>query len=225
MLKNSTTAPKSRFHPYPVMDIPTSSIEPPQPSSSSTPGASNQISDSVNRPPAPTDITHATLYQELTRPRNIPRFQRRPLVVLHEDTTTMPTVLVFPLVGAPSPITNSAPNNPVPTPSSGSKSLRNRIRLLNKSSEHLRHLGHLNLPSKPSDETLTHTAAQSPGPSHSAPTVCPHLTNLVHPLNQTPRLEVPLLTFLPLIPAPAADAHLVQQEALCHRLDHKDRVA
>ena len=137
----------------------------------------------------------------------------------------MPTVLVFPQAGAISPTTNSASNNPAPTPSSGLKSLRDHIALLNKSSERLRHLGHLNLPQKPSNETLAHTAAQSPEQSHSAPTVCPHLTNLVHPLNQAPCLEPPLLTFLPTIPAPAPDAHLVQQEVLCHRLDHKDQVA
>ena len=225
MPKNSTVAPDSRFRPYPVQTSLTSSTELPPAPSSSTPGASNQISDSANKPPAQTDITDTTLYRELTRPRNIPRFRKSPLVVLHEDTTTVPTVLVFPLVGAPSLTTNSAPNNLVPMPSSVSKSLHGRICLLNKSSEHHRRLGHLNLPPKPSDETLAHTAAQSPEPSHSAPTIRPHLTNLVHPLNQTPRLEAPLLTFLPPIPAQAPDAHLVQQEALCHRLDHKDRVA
>ena len=137
----------------------------------------------------------------------------------------MPTVLVFPQVGATSQTMSSANNNPAPTPSSESKSLHNHIRLLNKSSERLCHLGLLSLPQKPSDKTLTHTAAPSPEQSRSAPTIRPHLTNLVHPLNQTPRLEAPLLTFLPPIPAQAPDAHLVQQEALCHRLDHKDRVA
>ena len=222
MLKNGTTAPDSRFRPYPVQTSLTSSTELPPPSNSSTLGASNQISDSANRPPAPTDITNTTLYRELTRPRNIPRFRKSPLVVLHVNTTTVLTVLVFPQAGVTSQTTNSANSNPAPTPSLVSKSLHDHIHLLNKSSEHLCRLGHLNLPPKPSGETLAHTAAQSPEPSRSAPTICPHLTNLVHPLNQTPRLETPLLTFLPLIPAPAPDAHLVQQEALCHRLDHKD---
>ena len=226
MPKNSTTAPKPRFRLYPAPDIPTFDTEPQLSSTSSTPGVSNQISDSANKTPAPTDTINETLYRELVRLRNIPRFRKRPLAVLHEDTTTVPTALVFPLVGAHSQTTNSAPNNPAPTPSSELKSLRDRIRLLNRSSEHLRRLGHLNLPPKPSDETLAHTAAQSPEPSRSAlTTVRPHLTNLVHPLNQTPRLETPLLTFLPPIPAQVQDAHLVQQEALCHRLDHKDRVA
>ena len=162
MLKNSTAAPDSRFRPYPAPDTLISSTEPQSSSTSSTPGASNQISDSADKPLAPIDTTLETLYQELVRPRSIPRFQRRPLVVLHEDTTTVPTVLVFPQVGTPSPTTSSANNSPAQTPSSVSKSLHSRIRLLNKSSERLRRLGHLNLPSKPSDETLTHTAAQSP---------------------------------------------------------------
>ena len=144
--------------------------------------------------------------------------------MLYEDTTTVPTVLVFPQAGATSPTTSSVHNNPVPMLSSVSKSLRDRIALLNKSSKHLHHLGLQNLPQKPSNKTLAHTATQSQEPSPNKPTIHPHLTNLVHPLNQTPRLESPLLTFLLPIPATAPDTRLVQQEALCHRLDHKDRV-
>ena len=224
MPKKSTTAPKSRFRPYCAQTTPTSNSEPLFRMSTLTPGGRNPGSSFATDPPAQIDITNTTLYQELTRLRNIPTFQKCPLVVLHADTTTVPTVLVFLQAGTTSPSTNPASNNPAPTLSSVSKSLHECIALLNKSSEHLHCLGHLNLPLKPSDETLTHTAAQSPEPSHSAPTIRPPLTNPGHPLNPTPCLESPLLTFLPPIPAQAPDAHLVQQEALCHRLDHKDRV-
>ena len=226
MPKKSTAAPKTRFRPYCAQTTLTSDSEPPPRLSTPTPGGRNPGSNFVIDPPAQIDITGTTLYWELTRPRNLPQFRKRPLVVLHEDTTTVLTVLVFPQGGIISPSMNSVLNNPAPTPSSVLKSLHNCIALLNKSSEHLRHLGHLNLPPKPSDETLAHTATQSPewSPKHR-PTDHPHLTNLVCPLNQTPRLDPPLLTFLPSIPAPVQDTHLVQQEALCHRLDHKDQVA
>ena len=223
MLKKSTAAPKSRFHPYHAQTILTSDTEPPSKASSPTPGGSDQNSSSASDPLAPTDITDTTLYRDLTRPRNIPRFRKRPLVVLHEDTTTVPTVLIFPQVGTTSLSTSLVSSNPAPTPSLVSKSLHDCIALLNKSSEHLRCLGLLNLPQKPSDKTLAHTTAQSPEQSpNNRLTICLSLTNLIHPLKQTPRLEPPLLTFLPPIPAPAPDAHLVQQEALCHRLGHKD---
>ena len=233
MPKKQTAAPKSRFRPYRAKIILTSNTELPSKPILPTPGGSNPNFSSASDPPAPTDITNTTLYRDLMRPRNIPQFQKRPLVVLHEDTTTVLTVLVFPQAGATSPNTNSVSNSLVPTPSSVPKSLHDCIALLNKSSECLRHLGLLNLLQKPSDETLAHTATQSPGQSPNDRTiVCPHLTNLVHPLNQTPCLDPPLLTLLPPLPislpttpAQAPDAHLVQQEVLCHRLDHKDRVA
>ena len=225
MLKKNTAAPKSRFHPYCARTSLTSNSKPPPKMSSATPGGISPASSVATKPPAQIDITNTTLFQELTRPRDLLQFQKRPLVVLHEDTTTIPTVLVFPQVGTTSRNTNPVSNSPVPMPSLVSKSLHDRIALLNKSSKHLRHLRLLNLPQKPSNETLAHTATQSPEPSLNRLMTHPLLTNLVHPLNQTPHLEAPLLTFLPPIPAPVQDAHLVQQKALCHRLDHKDRVA
>ena len=229
MPKKSATALKSRFCPYCAKTTLISDTEPPSKTNSLTPGCSNLTSGSVNDHRAPTDITDTTLYRDLTRSRNIPRFRKRTLAVLLEDTTTVPTVLVFPQVGATSQNTNSAQNNPVLMPSLASKSLRERISLLNKSSKRLRHLGLLNLPQKPSDETLAHTAALSPEqPPNDRPTIRPHLMNLIHPLNQTPCLDPPLLTLLPplpTVPAQAPDAHLVQQGELCHRLDHKDQVA
>ena len=222
MPKKSTTAPKSRFHPYHAPIIPTSDSELPSRMSTPMPGGKNPSFSSATDRLAQTDITSTTLYCELTRLRSIPTFRKRPLVVLHEDTTTILMVLVFPQAGTTSRSMSSVSNNPAPTLSLVSKSLRKCIALLNKSSELLCHLGHLNLPQKPSDETLAHTAAQSPEQPLKLKLTCLYLTNLIHPLNQTPCLDPPLLVFLLPIPAPVQDTHLVQQEVLCHRLDHKD---
>ena len=225
MPKKSTTAPKSRFHPYHAPIIPTSDSELPSRMSTPMPGGKNPSFSSATDRLAQTGITSTTLYCELTRLRSIPTFRKRPLVVLHEDTTTILMVLVFPQGSITSLSMNLALNNPVPTLSSVPRSLRDCIALLNKSSEHLHCLGHLNLPPKPSDKTLTHTATQSPELSHRPKKMLrPHLANLLNPLNQTPRYEPPLLTLLPTLLSIAPDAHLVQQQVLCHRLDHKDRV-
>ena len=222
MLKKHTAAPKSRFHPYCALTVLTSNSEPPSKLSSLMPGGKGPDSSFATEPPAQIDITDTTLYQELTKLRNIPQFRKHPPVVLHEDTTTILMVLVFPQAGTTSRSMSSVSNNPAPTLSLVSKSLRKCIALLNKSSELLCHLGHLNLPQKPSDETLAHTAAQSPEQPLKLKLTCLYLTNLIHPLNQTPCLDPPLLVFLLPIPAPVQDTHLVQQEVLCHRLDHKD---
>ena len=170
------------------------------------------------------NITQTTLYQNLVRKRNIPTFHCIPLVALHLDTTTMPQALIFLKGGTTSPTMSTVTNNPVPMPSLVSMSLRASIRLLNKCSEDLHCLGHLNLPPKPSDETLAHTAAQFPELSPKLTIRPNNFAKILNPLNQTPCYEPPLLTFLPTTPTPVQDAHLVQQEALCHRLEHKDQV-
>ena len=226
MLKKTTAAPKSRFRPYCAPTVHTSDSEPPSRLSTPTPGGRSPSSSIAIDPPVQIDITKTTLYHELTRPHDISTFCRCPLVVLHEDTTTDLTVLIFPQVGITSLSMNPASNNPAPMQSSESKSLQDRIALLNRSSEHLHRLGHLNLPPKPSDKTLTHTATQSLEQSPKPrPMIWPCLMNLLNPLNQTPHIEPPLLTLLLILPSIAPDAHLVQQQALCHRLDHKDWVA